>query len=101
MLNVVDYLHTMSLVAHASSKLRDVFYDIFCFEIVSCIPTTFNGDVLFKLPPLIGPNCHFGQKQGMDKKHDGHVWYKVKTINIKNNFNLNLQKIRCLGHLQC
>jgi hypothetical protein len=27
--------------------------------------------------------------QGMDKKHDGHVWYKVKIIDIKNYFNSN------------
>jgi len=39
--------------------------------------------------------------QGMDNKHDGHVWCKVNTTNIKNNFNLTFQSARCLGHLQC
>lgn len=37
----------------------------------------------------------------MDKKHDGHVWCKANTTNIKNNFNLTFQNARCLGHLQC
>jgi len=34
-------------------------------------------------------------------KHDGHAWYKVKTTNVKNDFNLNFQRACCLGHLQC
>jgi len=49
----------------------------------------FNGDVLFELPPIINFDNHFGQMQGIDKKHDGHAWCKVKTINIKNDFNYN------------
>jgi hypothetical protein len=88
-LSVVDYLKAMSLVAHANSELRDLNYDSFNIEIVPCIFTTFNGDVLFELPPLVSHDGHYGQMQGMDRKHDGHVWYKVKTTNIKNNFNLN------------
>jgi len=52
-------------------------------------------------PPFISLNRHSSQTQGMYKIHDGHMWYKVKTINIKNNFNLNFLKAHCLGHLQC
>ncbi len=37
----------------------------------------------------------------MDRKNDGHAWCKVKTTNIKNDFNLIFWKARCLGHLQC
>ncbi len=77
MLSVVDCLRAMSLVAHANSKLKDLNYDIFRIEIVPCILTTFNGDVLFELPPLVNPNSHFGQIQKMDRKHDGHAWYIV------------------------
>jgi hypothetical protein len=89
MLNVVDYFRAMSLVTDANFELRDLNYDSFSIEIVPCILTTFNGDVLFEWPPLINIDGHSGHMQGMDRKHDGHVWYKVKTINIKNNFNLN------------
>ncbi len=39
--------------------------------------------------------------QGMDRKHDGHAWCKVKMTNINNDFNLNFRKACCLGHLQC
>jgi hypothetical protein len=61
MLSVVDCLKKMSLVAHASFELKDLNYDGFCIEIVPCIPTTFNGDVLFELPLLVSPNGHFSQ----------------------------------------
>ncbi len=52
MLSVVDYFGTMSLAVHASSKLKALTsYDNFCIEIIPCILTTFDGDVMFKLPP--------------------------------------------------
>jgi hypothetical protein len=80
----------MSLAMHASFKLRVLNCHNFCIEIVLYISITFHGDVLFQLPPLI--DSHDGpsdQMQGMDRKHDGHVWYKVKMTNIKNDFNSN------------
>ncbi len=101
MLNVVDCLKAMSLIMHGISKLRDLNYDSFCIEIVPCIPTTFNGDVLFVFPPLVSFNNYSNQMQGTNRKHDGHVLYKVKMTNIKNDFNLNFQRACCLGHLQC
>ncbi len=101
MLSVVECLRAMSFAMHASSKLRDLNYDSLCIEIVLCILTTFNGDVLFKLPPFNSPNSHSSQMQGMNKKHDSHAWYKVKMTNIKDNFNLKFWKAHYLGHLQC
>jgi len=41
------------------------------------------------------------QMQGMDRKYDGHVWCRVITTNIKNNFGVNFKKACCLGHLRC
>jgi hypothetical protein len=58
-LNVVDCLKTISLTTHASFELKDLNYDGFRIEIVPCIPTTFNSDVLFELPPFVSPNGHF------------------------------------------
>jgi len=49
--NVVDHLKTISIATHASSNLRDLNYDNFHIEIVPCIPTMFDGDVIFELPP--------------------------------------------------
>ncbi len=101
MLSVVDYLKAMSFIGHANSKLRDFNYHCVCIQIVPCILTTFNGDVFFELPPLVSLDNHSSQMQGMDRKHDCHVLYKVKMTNIKNDFNLNFERVRCLGHLQC
>jgi hypothetical protein len=52
MLSVIDYLNTMSLVAHVTSKFRDLTYDKFCIEDVHCIPTTSTSDVLFNYAQL-------------------------------------------------
>jgi hypothetical protein len=59
MLNVVDYFQGMSFVAHVSSKLKDLNYDNFRIENFCCIPTTFNGDVLFEIPPICQSCVHF------------------------------------------
>jgi hypothetical protein len=34
---------------------------------VNCLPTKFNGEILFELPPIHHPLGYFGQLQGMDK----------------------------------
>lgn len=59
MMNVVDYQKTNFLTMHASFELTDLNYDGFRIEIVPCIPTTFNSDMLFELPPFVTPNGHF------------------------------------------
>jgi hypothetical protein len=91
--NVVDCFKLMSFAPHATFELREVNYNRFCIKNVPCIPTTFDGDVLFELPLINNPDCHFGQMQGMDKKYDGHFLCKVKTTNIKNYFDLTFRKI--------
>jgi len=77
-LSVVDYLKTMSLATHVNSEFKDLNYDKFHIRNVYYILTTFNGDVLFKLPSIDNLNNHFGHMQGMDMKHDDHAWCKVK-----------------------
>ncbi len=61
--------------------------------VVPCIPTTFDGDVLFELPLINNLDDHCGQMQGMDRKYNGHFWCKVKTTNIKNYFNYIFRSI--------
>jgi len=55
-LSVVDCLKAMSFTVHVNSELIELNYAKFCIENVCCIPTTFNGDVLFELPPIVNPN---------------------------------------------
>ena len=67
------------------------------------MPFSFNGDVLFILPPVkIGIPYAYGKAMdGMDKIYNGHVWYKTNTTNIHNKFGLIFQRSSCIGHLQC
>jgi hypothetical protein len=53
-LNVVVYFRAMSLIVHASSELRDLNYVNFQIEIIPCILTMFDGDIMFESPP---PPC--------------------------------------------
>jgi hypothetical protein len=98
---VIDCIKLMSFAPHVASELREVNYNTLCIENVPYIPATFDGDVLFELPLVNNLDGHYGQMQGMDKKYDGHFWCKVKTTNIKNDFNLTFCNIKCLGHLEC
>jgi hypothetical protein len=79
---VVDCFKLMSFAPHTTSSWNR-YYNILCIENVPCILATFDGDVLFELPPTYNPNGHTSWMQGMDKMYDGHFWCKVKTINIK------------------
>ncbi len=47
---VVDSLKAMSLTLHDSSKLKSLDYDAIIIEFVNCLPTKFNGDILFEFP---------------------------------------------------
>jgi hypothetical protein len=98
--SIVHRLHTMSETRHASKKLRNLDYDKITILIVSFLPTTFNGDIIWKLPLLSPNNPSSTQMQGMDKKY-GHAWSKVIITNIKNSFGLSFRKARCLVHLCC
>ena len=61
---------------------------------------TFNGDVLFELP-LIDTSGPFHMMHGMDKHHNGHVWSKTVTSNIKNDMSLTFYTSKYLSHFHC
>jgi hypothetical protein len=71
--SVVDSLNAKFLTPHASSKLKSLDYSAITIEFVYCLPTKFNGDILFEFPLVCYPLGHSEQLQGMDKKYDGHV----------------------------
>jgi hypothetical protein len=81
--------------------LKSFDYDVITIEFVNCLPTKFNGDILFELPPLHHLLGHSKQLQGMDKKYNGHVWCKLQTCNIKNVFRLGFRTTKCLRHVCC
>jgi hypothetical protein len=64
------------------------------------LPPTFNGDVMFELPP-VDTSGLFHMMHGMDKRYDGHAWTKTVTSNIKSDMNLTFRTSTCIGHLRC
>jgi hypothetical protein len=99
-LSVVDSLKRI----WASKGIRNVFktldFDTLDIQRVKFLPPTFNGDVLFELPPIdtSGP---FHMMHGMDKRHDGYAWTKTVTSNIKSDMSLTFRTSTCIGHLRC
>jgi hypothetical protein len=99
-LSVLDSLRRI----RASKGVRNVFktldFDSLDIQRVKFLPPTFNGDVLFELPPVdtSGP---FHMMHGMDKRHDGHAWTKTVTSNIKSDMSLTFCTSTCIGHLRC
>jgi hypothetical protein len=87
-----------------SKGVRNVFktldFDSLDIRRVQFLPPTFNGDVLFELPPvdMSGP---FHMMHGMDKRHDGHAWTKTVTSNIKSDMSLTFRTSNCTGHIRC
>jgi hypothetical protein len=99
-ISVVDSLRRI----WASKGVRNVFktlhFDTLDIQRVKFLPPTFNGNVLFELPPVdtLGP---FHMMHGMDKRHDGHAWTKTVTSNIKSDMSLTFRTSTCIGHLRC
>ncbi len=50
--NVVDLLKVMSLTPHACYELKSLNYKAITIEFVNYLPTKFNGDMFFELPPI-------------------------------------------------
>jgi hypothetical protein len=85
-LSVLDSLKRI----RASKGVRNVFktldFDSLDIQRVKFLPPTFNGDVLFELPP-VDTSGLFHMMHGMDKRHDGHAW--TKTVTSKRQYSLN------------
>ncbi len=96
--SVVNSPKVMFLTSHTSSELKSLDYDAITIELVNCLPTKFNGDILFELPHVCHLLGHSKQLQGMDRKYDGHAWCKLQTSNIKNAFGLGFKTTKCLGY---
>jgi hypothetical protein len=70
---IVDLLKVMFFIMHTCFELKSLDYGAITIVVVNCLPTKFNGDILFELPFMCHPLGHYGQLQGMNKKYNGHV----------------------------
>ncbi len=52
---IFDCLFTMSISRHAYNELCNLDYEKIAIQIISFLPTTFNGEILFTMP-LLSPS---------------------------------------------
>ena len=95
----------LSLRSHRGerSDLKNVDLASFPHQKVNYLPSKFNGNTVFELPPL--PCIKGGgaaMLEGMDQRCDGHAWTETATTNISDpNGQLSFRYVKCLGHLRC
>ncbi len=97
--SIISYLCAMVLPRQTSNELKTLDYDNIFLRKVQFLPIIFDGDILFKLPPIHSNAYSFSQMQGMDRKYNGHAWSKLVITNIKNSFGFSVKKAYYLGHL--
>jgi hypothetical protein len=102
-LTMVDALKLTKSRKKSKSDLASIDFDSIDVRDVKYLPSSFNGDVLFLLPPvaLKIPSTYSRSMDGMDKMYDGHPWCTTKITNIQNDFELSFRRSTCAGHLQC
>ena len=101
--SVVACLKKLAHMPGKKNVLKKIDYSSIRHERVTYLPSTFNGDVMFELPPAEASASRSQAKamQGMDKRYDGHVWTKTITSNITNTMGLSFRFSSCVGHLRC
>ena len=71
-LNLVDSLKKIWAIKGVRNVFKTLDFDTLNIQRVKFLPPTFNGDVLFDLPP-VDKSGSFHVMHGMDKRHDGHA----------------------------
>ena len=101
--NVVACLKRLASRPNTKNVLKNMDYVSVPHRTVDFLPSIYNGDIIFKLPPLAaGTNSSKAKNlQGMDKNYDGHCWCLTKTSNISNDMGLTFRTSSCAGHLRC
>ena len=88
---------------NTKNVLKNMDYASVPHQVVDFLPSIYNGDIIFELPPVAARATSSKAKslQGMDKKYDGHCWCFTKTSNISNDMGLTFQRSSYAGHLRC
>ena len=101
--SIYDSLLNLGSHRAGRSELKNVDLASFSHQMVNYLPTRYNGDIVFELPPL--PNVKGGgaaMLEGMDRRRDGHAWTETATTNITDpDGQLSFRYVKCLEHLRC
>ena len=102
-LSIYDNLLNLGSHRACQCELKNVDLASFSHQKVNYLPTRYNGDIVFELPPL--PNVKGGgaaMLEGMDRWRDRHAWTETATMNITDpDGQLSFRYVKCLGHLRC
>ena len=82
-IRVYDLLVAMCNKHNAKSEFRAADLGSFEHKNVKYLPSQFNGNAIFELPPLHAPKLGGkGRLEGMDRRYDGHCWTETATSNL-------------------
>jgi hypothetical protein len=88
----------MASFPRSRNKLASIDYDKIAYHKVQYLPPSFNGNVIFELPPShVSVSTSKIAMDGMDKRLDGHTWCRTITSNIHNNQGLTFRKSLYVG----
>ena len=88
---------------NTKNVLKNMDYASVPHQVVDFLPSIYNGDIIFELPPIVvgATSSKAKSLQGMDKKYDGHCWCLTKTSNISNDMGLTFWRSSYTDHLRC
>jgi hypothetical protein len=100
--NVMQCLRRLASIPRSRNELASFDYDKIAYQKVQYLPPSYNGDVIFELPPSrVSASTSKNTMDGMDKRFDGHTWCRTITSNIHNSQSLTFRKSSCIGQLIC
>jgi hypothetical protein len=75
--SVYEYVVALGNQPHSRSLLKSLDLGSFPHHRIKFLPSQYNGDAIYKLPPIIVPKEGVaGQLVGMDRSCDGHAWMR-------------------------
>lgn len=92
----------LASILGSRNEVTSIDFDKITYQKVQYLPLSFNGNVLFELPPsCISTSSFKNIMDSMDKQFNDHTWCYTITSNIHNNHGLTFRKSSCVGHLEC
>ena len=75
-------LRCLALIPRSKNELATIDYDKFAYHKVQYLPQSYNGNVIFELPPShVSTSSSKNGIDSMDKWFDGHTWCRTITSN--------------------
>jgi hypothetical protein len=96
--NVMQCLRRLASIPGSKNELASIDYDKIAYHKVHYLPPSYNGDVIFELPPSrVSASTSKNTIDGMDNWFDGHIWCHTITSNIHNTQGLTFRKSSYVG----